>query len=204
MPHNPNATYQVQRSSAFWFWRRRFLKGFYHIWAWRPSWKCDQDHLNKLLFPRPKESPYEIWVQLAQWFQRRRCLKMLTDGRRTDGRTDGQQSDWYTISSPMSLRLRWAKNWYKQSPPPSPLELSGSAHACPTVEFYFSFVAGLAIILSRANWLRWCAGWSAPLLFACNSNNVPMEWGKKKQTLIRHRDHLKAVQMPNCVELSSK
>ena len=20
------------------FWRRRFLKGFYHIWTWRPSW----------------------------------------------------------------------------------------------------------------------------------------------------------------------
>ena len=103
-PNTPNATYQVPRSSAFWFWRRRFLKGFYHIWAWRPSWSCDQDHLNKLSFPRPKESPYEIWVQLAQWFQRRRCLKMLTDGR-----TDGRRSDWCTISSPMSLRLRWAK-----------------------------------------------------------------------------------------------
>ena len=38
----------------------------------------------------------------------------------------------------------------KQSPP-SPSELSGSAHACPTVEFYFLFVAGLDIILSRAN-----------------------------------------------------
>ena len=31
---------------------------------------------------------------------------MLTDGRPTDGR----RSDWYTISSPMSLWLRWAKN----------------------------------------------------------------------------------------------
>ena len=41
-PHIPNATYQVPRSPAFWFWRRRFLKGFYHIWAWRPSWSCDQ------------------------------------------------------------------------------------------------------------------------------------------------------------------
>ena len=41
-------TYQVPRSSALWFWRRRFFKGFYHIWAWRPSWSCDQDHLNKL------------------------------------------------------------------------------------------------------------------------------------------------------------
>ena len=25
-----------------------FFKGFYHIWAWWPSWSCDQDHLNKL------------------------------------------------------------------------------------------------------------------------------------------------------------
>ena len=55
------------------------------------------------LFPRPKESPYEIWVKLAQWFQR--CLKMLMGGRRMDGR----RSDWYTISLPMSLRHRWAK-----------------------------------------------------------------------------------------------
>ena len=29
----------------FWFWRRRFLKGFYHIWALRPSWSCDLDYL---------------------------------------------------------------------------------------------------------------------------------------------------------------
>ena len=27
-PHIPNATYQVQRSSAFWFWRRRFFNVF--------------------------------------------------------------------------------------------------------------------------------------------------------------------------------
>ena len=32
--------------------------------------------MNKLSFSHPKESPYEILVQLAQWFQRRRCLKM--------------------------------------------------------------------------------------------------------------------------------
>ena len=49
-PHIPNATYKVPRSLAFWFWRR-FLKGFYHKWAWRPSWSCDQIHLSKLLFP---------------------------------------------------------------------------------------------------------------------------------------------------------
>ena len=67
------------------------------------------------------------------------------------------------------------KKWYElpsRSNPPAPLELSGSAHACLTVELYFYFhflhLAGLAFILSRANCLRGCAGWSAPLLFACN------------------------------------
>ena len=42
------------------FWRRRFLKGFYHIWAWRPSWSCDPDAANKLSFPLPKEAPLDI------------------------------------------------------------------------------------------------------------------------------------------------
>ena len=25
-----------------------FLKGFYHIWAWRPSWSCDQHHVKQI------------------------------------------------------------------------------------------------------------------------------------------------------------
>ena len=28
-----------------------FLKGFYHIWAWRPFWSCDSDATNKISFP---------------------------------------------------------------------------------------------------------------------------------------------------------
>ena len=32
---------------------RRFLKGFYHIWAWRPSWSCDLDYLCTRWFPLP-------------------------------------------------------------------------------------------------------------------------------------------------------
>ena len=43
--------HQFSRSSAFWFRRRRCFKGFYHIWAWRPSWSCDLDRLNKLSSP---------------------------------------------------------------------------------------------------------------------------------------------------------
>ena len=48
------------------------------------SWLCDQDRLNKLSFPHPIEAPYEIWLWLAQWFLRRRCLKSVDDDvRRT-------------------------------------------------------------------------------------------------------------------------
>ena len=39
-----------------------FLKGFYHIWARRPSWSCDPDAVNKILFPLPKEAPHKIWL----------------------------------------------------------------------------------------------------------------------------------------------
>ena len=64
-----------------------------HVWwAWRPSWSCDPDPANKLLFPHPSEAPYEIWLWLAQRFWRRHCLKSV------DGRTDGWTTDHgYTI-----------------------------------------------------------------------------------------------------------
>ena len=35
---------------------------FYHIWAWWPSWSCDQDVTNKLSFPLPKEASHKIWL----------------------------------------------------------------------------------------------------------------------------------------------
>ena len=41
---------------------KKILKGFYHIWAWRPSWSCDSDAANKILFPLPKEAPHKIWL----------------------------------------------------------------------------------------------------------------------------------------------
>ena len=31
-----------------------FLKGFYHIWAWWPSWSCDQHHLINFHLPVPE------------------------------------------------------------------------------------------------------------------------------------------------------
>ena len=36
----------------------RFLKGFYHIWAW----SCDPDAMNKLLLTLCKEAPHKIWL----------------------------------------------------------------------------------------------------------------------------------------------
>ena len=31
---------------------KKIFEGFLpHIWAWRPSWSCDQHHVNKVSFP---------------------------------------------------------------------------------------------------------------------------------------------------------
>ena len=62
----PNTTYQVSWKSASRFWKRRFLKGFYHIWAWRPSWSCDRHHVNKFSFPCTWKLSYKIWFRMAQ------------------------------------------------------------------------------------------------------------------------------------------
>ena len=78
----PNAVYQVSILLAIRFWRRLNFNVFYHIWAWWPSWSCDQDHLNKLSFPHPIKGPHEICLQLAYWFLRGRCLKSVDDRRR--------------------------------------------------------------------------------------------------------------------------
>ena len=53
-----------------------FLMGFYHMWAWRTSWSCDPDAVNKSGFD---------W---QSGFREEDLQKWLTDGHR------------YTISSP--------------------------------------------------------------------------------------------------------
>ena len=35
---------------------------FYHIWAWRQSWSCDRDAVNKFSFPLHKEAPHKNWL----------------------------------------------------------------------------------------------------------------------------------------------
>ena len=54
------------------------FKGFYQIWAWRPSWSVDHDHFSNLSFPHPKMVPHKIWATFAQRLQRRSSLKFST------------------------------------------------------------------------------------------------------------------------------
>ena len=70
----------VQRFSpkAFSVLEKKIFKGFYHIWAWWPSWSTDRGNFSYLWFPHPKVAPYEIWAKLAQRPQRRSCLKFST------------------------------------------------------------------------------------------------------------------------------
>ena len=67
------------------------MGSFYYIWAWRPTWSGVENHLNKLLFPHPKESSFEIEFNWPSVF--RGCLKMLTNGWTPDGPTG---SHWFT------------------------------------------------------------------------------------------------------------
>ena len=64
-----NATYQVSRSSVYWFWSRRFLKVFTiyghggHL-----------GHVTQLIytfFPFSLKLSYELWFQIAQLFLRK-------------------------------------------------------------------------------------------------------------------------------------
>ena len=50
--------------------------GFYQHPTWKPSWSC-VDNLNKFPSKHPMEAPYEIRLQTAQCFFRKRSVKML-------------------------------------------------------------------------------------------------------------------------------
>ena len=109
----------------------------------------DRDHFSNFSFPHPKEAPYEIWAKLAQRFQRRSCLKMLTDGRtdgrtdaRTHGRTDGRRTKSDHNSSSWA-ELRWAN---KEQKIISIITLSGTMNS-HKVLFLFSYFIALNKVL---------------------------------------------------------
>ena len=64
-------------------------------------------YLNKLESPSPRDTLWQVWLKLAQWFWRRRwkCEKF------TDRRTDGQTDDGRQVirKAHLSFQLRWAK-----------------------------------------------------------------------------------------------
>ena len=96
VPHMLPAKYQ--RSPPGGSGEEDFWRVFTIIWAWWPSWISDQNHFSHFSFPQSLDATYEIWLHLAQWFQRRSRLKVWTE--------DGG-FPYYKL--PQSLRLRGAK-----------------------------------------------------------------------------------------------
>ena len=83
------------------------MKGFYRIWAWRPSWSCDTDVANKLSFSLPGEAPHKnnyletsgsenlalIGHVILEKNMFEKCERTTTNGRRRS------PDHGYTISS---------------------------------------------------------------------------------------------------------
>ena len=69
-----------------------------------PSWTCDPDAANKLLFSLPSEATWNLALTGPVVSEE----KMFEEcGRRTDdGRTDGGDCLYYKLN--WALRLRWA------------------------------------------------------------------------------------------------
>ena len=74
--HTSPIQYYIQISKVTGLLVLELLKGFDHILSWRSSWSSDQKILYKFWLPYHKE-PYEIWVQLGQWFVRKLCFNIL-------------------------------------------------------------------------------------------------------------------------------
>ena len=81
---------------------KKTFNGFYHIWAWWPSWSCNLDNLKKLLFPHCKEAPHEIWLQSDSCFRG----DVWKCWQHTYLPTNGRQRLTYTISSGGSGELK--------------------------------------------------------------------------------------------------
>ena len=106
----PNATYQVSWQSAtgsgedFW--------SFYLIWAWLPSWSCDLDPPYKQTFLPPSHG-CSTWnlTSIGPVVSEKKMFENVDRQQTTDDRLQTTTTEAsHTISSPVSLRLRWAKN----------------------------------------------------------------------------------------------
>ena len=94
----------------------------------------------------------------------------------------------------ISKKKKTGKNFPREAAPPQ-LELSGSQHACLTVEFYFYFLhAAGSYFLELTDWLI-CAFVVCMQQSRVSCNKVHTEL--IKQTLIRCRDHLNGLSCSN-------
>ena len=46
-----------------------FLKGFYYIWAWRPSWSCDSDAVSNFCPPSSMRLHIKFGFDLPSGFR---------------------------------------------------------------------------------------------------------------------------------------
>jgi hypothetical protein len=78
----------------------KFHPHFILFLAWRPSWLEVGITGHNFQGGPPKDHSTKVWLQLAQWFMRRRLkCEMLMDGRRT--KSNGNSSH--------GLKARWAR-----------------------------------------------------------------------------------------------
>ena len=116
---------------------KKIFEGFYHIWAWRPSWSCDLDFAIKLEMPLPKEAPHKISTRSTKRFQRRSLKLWTTDGRTDDGRTDAGSWPSYKLtlrafgSGELKMQISCACNCTADQ------RLCFSYMDCPTIQSIF-------------------------------------------------------------------
>ena len=67
----PTSSMLHTKSQGHWSFdsREGDLKGFYLIWTWRRSWSWDHKYLLYIYSFQLMEYPYEIWVQLATFWE---------------------------------------------------------------------------------------------------------------------------------------
>ena len=86
-----------------------FLKVFYLIRTWRPSWSSDLDPANKLSFPHPMGAPHKKMTSIGLVVSEEKMFENVDRRQTTDYRRQMATIEVsHIISSPVSLRLRWA------------------------------------------------------------------------------------------------
>ena len=77
---------------------KKILKGFYHIWAWRPSWSCDPDAANNFRSPTQGGATQNLSL-IGQAVLEKKMFEIVND----NGWTPDHE---YPMSSHVSLWLR--------------------------------------------------------------------------------------------------